>query len=547
MENQELYRNGILNSGYFHVAIEEGDGSIAVVSASNYSWSAFVTNVSFWFVLGLALLFIVQGAFGIYSFISRKHFSYTARIQLFIFLAFSLPVLAVSITTLTLIGSSSEEAVKKDYLQRSAATSQRVADLFSGDTTEMRLKLEGWMGENVAFSKTDVSVYAADGSLIVTSQPALFENQLVSTKLNREAWKKIVLQGEAQTVTNEQIGKLQYSCAYSAVFSPDTGKLKAIVSLPFFESATYLQKGEILILSNILKVFVVVFLLFSLLSFWAASSLTYPIRFITKSLRQMTFTGQNKRLEWKASDEIGALVNEYNRMVGNLEESRQALAQNEKELAWREMAKQVAHEIKNPLTPMKLTLQQMEQSNELPPGKVRKSVEVLLRQVEILNQIASSFSSFTNMPTAVPQRMELFTLIRNTVSLFEAQEDGVIIFSPNGTSPDVLVDPKSFSRALSNIVINALQSKVEGQPEISVTIETRTLEGHVLISIQDTGRGMTPEVMEKVFQPQFTTKHSGSGLGLALTRQIVIQAGGRIWFDSILGKGSTFYIELPAS
>ena len=260
----------------------------------------------------------------------------------------------------------------------------------------------------------------------------------------------------------------------------------------------------------------------------------------------MTFMGINKRLAWSASDEIGTLVKEYNRMVDNLEESKRALAQSEKELAWREMAKQVAHEIKNPLTPMKLTLQQLEQSDDLSPGKIRKSVEVLLRQVEILNQIASSFSSFTSMPATKPQRVNLYTLIRNTVSLFQAQEDGEVIFKASGTSPEVLIDPTAFSRALSNMIINGLQARKEQEPVVTVTISVHSMPQLVKISIQDTGHGMTQEVMDKVFQPQFTTKHSGSGLGLALARQMVIQAGGKIWFESVLGQGTTFYVELPA-
>src|SRR5204862_602526 len=172
--------------------------------------------------------------------------------------------------------------------------------------------------------------------------------------MNRRAWKLIVLEKDERTVTEEQIGRLKYNCAYSAIQSPETGELQAIVALPFFDSATFLQRSQGLILSNILIVFVVVFILFSLLSCWASSSLTFPIRFITRTLGQTTLTGINKPLKWNSSDEIGTLVNEYNRMVQNLEESKSALAQTEKETAWREMARQVAHEIKNPLTPMKL-------------------------------------------------------------------------------------------------------------------------------------------------------------------------------------------------
>ncbi len=188
----------------------------------------------------------------------------------------------------------------------------------------------------------------------------------------------------------------------------------------------------------------------------------------------------------------------------------------------------------------------MEQSGDLPSEKMKKSVEVLLRQVEILNQIASSFSSFATMPATSPQPVDAFDLVRNTIALFDAQRDGEVTFKAEGNSPKVLVDAKSFSRALSNIIINALQARTDEQGKAIVSVEVKQAEGNVLVLIKDNGRGMTPEVKEMIFQPQFTTKHSGSGLGLALTRQIVTQAGGKIWFESVEGVGSTFFIELPA-
>ena len=543
----EMYREGVKDHGYFHVAVEEVDGSTAIVSAPTYSWSSVVTNVCFWFVIGLALMLMVQGAIGFYSVLKGRRFDFTARIQVYMFLAFALPVVAVSVTTLTLLGKSSEEATGKDFLDRSASASQSVAGLFSGDSTAAPTRLEPWIVENAAFSKTDISIYSPEGNLMATSQPALFESHLLSARINREAWRKIVLEGERQTVTSEQIGGLQYSCAYAAVLSPRTGSVAAVVSLPFFESATFLQRGQILILSNILKVFVVVFLVFSILSFWAASSLTEPIRLFTKTLRQTTFSGNNKRLQWNTSDEIGMLVKEYNRMVENLEGSKRALAQNEKESAWREMAKQVAHEINNPLTPMKLTLQQMEQglrSGAFSSEKTEKSVGVLLKQVEILNSIASSFSTLARMPAPFPQRVELSKLLNDTVTLFSTDNKIKISCVVQPPILWVSVDPTSFSRVLSNILINAFQAKQDERP--MVVNMTALKEGEsVVVAIADNGKGIAADDQARVFQPQFTTKQSGSGLGLALAKQIVVQAGGRIWFESTPGHGTTFFIELP--
>jgi signal transduction histidine kinase len=544
----DLFEAGIVDHNYFHIAIEDPDGPVAIVSAATYPSTSLVTNFSFWFVLGLAVLFLGQGIFGFYSYLKGQKINYTARIQVIIFLAFLLPVLAVSVTTLTLIGRSNEDTIRRDFLERSVTIGQRIASLIADDSTHVidPARLETWIEENAATSKTDISVYAPGGRLIATSQPALFDDQLVSNLMDRRAWKRIALEKDERTVTEEQIGRLKYNCAYAAVLSPETGELLAIVALPFFESATFLQRSQGLILSNILIVFVVVFILFSLLSFWAASSLTFPIRFITRTLGQTTLTGVNKPLKWNSSDEIGTLVNEYNRMVQNLEESKSALAQSEKESAWREMARQVAHEIKNPLTPMKLTLQQMEnalRAGNLSIEKSQKSVEVLLKQVDILNQIAASFSTFASMPAPSPQHVDINQLVRGTVELFEAATDGTIIFEPASGSHIVSVDPTSFSRAISNLVINALQARKDDQQKVEIRVRILREDGAILITIADNGRGMSPEVQEKVFQPQFTTKQSGSGLGLAMTRQIVRQAGGTIWFESSSG-GTSFFIRL---
>lgn len=544
-----LFNKGLTGQGFFHIGIKDSNGSIALVSATVYSWFYAIANFALWFVIGLIFLFTGQGILGVISFFKGEHIDYAARIQLFIFLAFLLPVLAVSITTLTLIGRSNEEKIKNDFLERSGAISQNMATLFSGETSpgDQETDLGRWIEENTVSSKIDISVYSPEGRLIATSQPALFENQLISSLMDREAWKKIVLQREVRTVTNEHIGRLQYSCAYAAILSPETGSLEAIVGLPFFESATFLQKSQSLILSNILIVFVVVFIMFSLLSFFASSSLTFPIRLIAKTLGQTTLSGQNKQLQWNSKDEIGTLVKEYNHMVDNLEASKQALAQTEKESAWREMAKQVAHEIKNPLTPMKLTLQQMQQalkSGDLSVEKSQKSVNVLLKQVEILNEIAGSFSSFASMPSQSPAKVNLHSLLQDVVNLYTAETRGKVTFSEAGGPWAVSVDATAFSRAISNIIINALQAK-RGGSSLEVNVSLSTQPDIVIIAIRDNGKGMDDEVQSKVFQPQFTTKQSGSGLGLAMAKQIIIQAGGKIWFESTVNQGTVFFIELP--
>jgi len=543
LSNPRLYNEGLSESGYYHVAIEEVDNSIAVVSSRDYTTAALVTNMCFWFVLGLVVLLCMQGIVGLVAVLLGHHFAYAARIQLFMFLAFALPMVVVSVTTLTLMSQSDAEKTTREFLERSSAAAQRLSAQLAQEGELGIDWLETWAVENTTYVQTDISVYAPSGRLIATSQPGLFDNQLLSTMINRKAYRTIVIDMERHSVSDERIGSLTYSSAYAAVLSPLSGKLQAIISLPFFESASYLQREQARVLSTILRVFVAVFIVFTLLSFFAADSLAKPIRLIARALRQTTLSGENKPLPWAARDEMGMLIQEYNRMVSNLDESKRALAQSEKESAWREMAKQVAHEIKNPLTPMKLTLQQMESDTDPNAEKTRKSVEVMLRQVEILDAIASSFSSLARMPALAPQQTDLVALVAQATALFANASEGKVQFSPPSGSFWVSVDPTALTRALSNIVINALQARAEGS-NASVEITLTVVEKRAIIAIRDNGKGIPDSVQERIFQPQFTTKESGSGLGLYMARQFVLQSGGRIWFTTS-GAGTTFFIELP--
>jgi nitrogen fixation/metabolism regulation signal transduction histidine kinase len=239
------------------------------------------------------------------------------------------------------------------------------------------------------------------------------------------------------------------------------------------------------------------------------------------------------------------MVKEYNQMLFKLGESKAELEHTQRERAWREIAQQVAHEIKNPLTPMKLTLQQLERSlttDTHTPEKTEKAVTSLLTQVETLNEIASSFSSFAKMPEPVMQPLELVSLLKRIVDLH--MHAGELTFNPTIKEAFVNGDEQLLGRTFSNIILNAFQSAQPGKM-MTVNVMLSQENGNYIIAFQDSGKGIQPHEAERIFSPYFTTKHSGSGLGLAISKQAIEQMNGRIWFETILGKGSTFYISLP--
>jgi nitrogen fixation/metabolism regulation signal transduction histidine kinase len=241
------------------------------------------------------------------------------------------------------------------------------------------------------------------------------------------------------------------------------------------------------------------------------------------------------------------MVKEYNQMLYNLGESKAELEQTQRERTWREMAQQVAHEIKNPLTPMKLTLQQLErniQSGNNITEKATKAVSTLLTQVDTLNDIASSFSAFAKMPEPVIQTVELVGLLRRTVDLHS--HSGEIIFRNSVKELYVSGDEQLLGRTFSNIILNAFQAARPGEVSV-VHVTLQRKDNMAAIAFHDNGKGIELDVAERIFVPHFTTKKSGSGLGLAIARQAIEQMKGRIWFETKIGEGTTFFIEMPVN
>ncbi|HET9485979.1 MAG TPA: ATP-binding protein [Chryseosolibacter sp.] len=544
-----LYTKGISFNGYDHIAQEDQSGRIAVVSSKEIPLVYKVANFSFLFVLGLLIILLMIFIQGIFNYFAGRRLFFSARIQLYLNLAFFLPLIAVSITTLGLTSRSSQQQLNTEYLNKSRVFGQQLTEYLNqyvSDVDESRATLTNQLADLAKLSNMDANVYNVQGQLLASSQPLIFESNLISRYINSRAFFRI-LGGENLLIEAEKVGKLRYFVAYTAIKSPQTGDLIGILGVPFFQSAYLLERVQTVILSNILNIFAVVFIVLLVLSYFVSEWLTFPLRFITQSLRKTSLTKMNKPLTWTASDEIGLMVKEYNSMLFKLSESKVELEQTQREKAWREIAQQVAHEIKNPLTPMKLTLQQLERALKEGNGsveKTRKAVATLLDQVDTLNEIASSFSGFAKMPEPVIVRLELVSLIRRVIDLHSPT--GEIAFRSTVREVGVLGDEQLLSRTFSNLILNGLQAGNPGQHiKVSVTIQRE--KDKVRVQFHDNGRGIDPEIADRIFLPHFSTKKSGSGLGLAISRQAIHQMNGTIYFETKLNKGTTFTVELPVA
>ncbi len=277
--------------------------------------------------------------------------------------------------------------------------------------------------------------------------------------------------------------------------------------------------------------------------------LTAPISMLSERLASVGVGRKSEHLSYRGHDEIGELVKQYNQMVDEIEESAQKLANSEREYAWREMAKQIAHEIKNPLTPMKLNVQQLFKSwNDKVPGFEKKLERFTKNQIEYidnLSSIASAFSAFAKMPGTNAIELNLIDQIKTSLELFKNTDN--ITFRvkwPHESKVIIFADREQLNGVFSNLIKNGIQSIPPGREGV-IKVSVDVLSNKVIVAIGDNGSGISEDIKKKMFTPNFTTKSSGMGLGLSIVKKYIESSGGRIWFESEADKGSVFYVELP--
>ncbi len=546
LDREDLYTTGIERAGYEHLGISSRQGKTVVISSKEHPQVHLVSNFSFFFLLLVSIVLVFSAIYALYYAYRNIDLTYSAKIQLYLNVSFFLPLIAVSLTTLSVINSSFREDQQEEYYRKAENISMDISDdveRYLSDLTSDLEELPNQLNFIGNVTGLDINLFSTRGKLLGTSQPRIYENELLSSYINPHALAEIRDGGETFHIAEESVGSLVYNNTFFGVRSFETGRLIGILSIPFFQSANELEQNQIEVLTNVMNIFTVIFIVFMILSSLASEWLTFPLRFITQKLKKTTLTGFNEPLSWNTDDEIGLMVSEYNRMLDNLEESKKALARSQKETAWREIAQQVAHEIKNPLTPMKLTLQHLSRRLKDGQEELQKPLQSLLHQVDTLSDIASSFSSFAKLPIPEHERYELSAILKKTAQLYATSQKvdlHVNIFRDPVYS---MGDEKLMGRILSNIVLNAIQAHADGTPRVDLSL-TESGNDKALIEVRDYGSGIDESIHNKIFIPNFTTKESGSGIGLAVAKHGVEHAGGKIWFESHQ-QGTSFFIELP--
>ncbi len=301
-------------------------------------------------------------------------------------------------------------------------------------------------------------------------------------------------------------------------------------------------------LSTILNAYIFLFLIAGAIAITIANSITQPLSILTDKLKKFKLGKTNEPLEWKSNDEIGTLIHDYNNLTHELERSAGLLAKTERDLAWREMAKQVAHEIKNPLTPMKLSIQYLERTAKDYPDKATELIprisSTLIEQIDNLTQIANEFSNFASMPQASNEKIILNEIVETIHDLFRKRDDMDINMIEPIDDLYVFADRNHLIRILNNLLKNAIQAIPDnrrGKIEIALSRQGND----AIIRVTDNGIGIPDQMKDKVFTPNFTTKSSGTGLGLAISANMIESFNGRIYFETQPNEGTDFFVAIP--
>lgn len=397
--------------------------------------------------------------------------------------------------------------------------------------------------------ETDINVYDLSGQLVGSSSPAIFDNAILSTRMAPKPF----FADSARMVVEEQIGGMRYRAAYTEFVNANYMPI-GYIAVPYYLSRDEVHRDVDDFLSYVFPAYFVILLCCLIFGLVFSRKMTEPLTRLADSMQQFRVGRHNERLHYTRHDEVGALVERYNRLVEQLETSTEQLARSEREGAWRTMARQIAHEINNPLTPMKLTIQQLQRLKETGDERFdlyfRRSSRTLIEEIDNLSNIASSFSAFAKMPEVQRQQVDVAGRLLSAISLFRNNVENIPVRYV-GVEQGVyaMTDEKLISEVFTNLLKNALQAleaRPDGEqlraPDIIVILKEHA--DSVEISFSDNGPGIPEEVQDKVFAPNFTTKSTGTGLGLAISKNIVEASGGSIRFEAS-DLGTTFFVTLP--
>ncbi len=548
--NRLFYAGKQIENGYTHRAFAPDAHHLVVISrASHTFWSLLILFSYLFFIIacGLLLLLFIAGM-PLWGAVYKNTFQ--QKITVLLILSFVISILCVGAATVwynVRQFRSNGMAQMEDKMQ--AVLTQ--LDYHLNSTHDIhQSQLFALNRELIRLSNSlhiDINLYDTTGRLFVSSRMEIFDRHLQSGRINREAYEQLHNRELSEFIHKEKIGTLDFYSAYATYYNI-YGEAKVYVNIPYFSKRMKDIREASAIVTTMVNVYILSLLVALLLGATLAKRLLRPLEIVRRNMQRLDVTKKMELIRYDEKDELGDLIRAYNQMVTALEESTQKLAQSERESAWREMARQIAHEIKNPLTPMRLSIQHLVRlkKDNVPDWQIRfdELASALLEQIDTLAKTASEFSTFAKTSTDEPVNVSLNNLLAELRPLFDIHKNITFEWSECVENAVVYGHSDQLSRVLVNLLTNAVQA-VQDKPDGKIRITLFTEKTDYCISIADNGGGVAEEQLSKLFTPNFTTKSSGTGLGLAISKKIVEEEGGRIVYTASELGGACFTVCLP--
>lgn len=552
--------------GYSQLWYNAGNNKLLIIAKKDNWFFNFVTLFSYLFVLFIVLAFIVHtGRRAInernkkFSLRNLFRFNIRTQIQTTIIGVSFVSFLIIGIATISFFILRFNNSTDNQLIHTSRIIEGEIEQVLRSEiipsdilniSDESGSELEKKITDIAAIHNTDINFYAKNGSLLVSSQPYIYARKVLSARMNPKAFYELHYNQSTRFLQTERIGDFSFKGIYIPV-KDEKDETIAYLNIPLLSSENELKEEISDFLVTLIILNALIFIFAGAIAVSLTGRITSSLELIGRKMKQIKIGTANEEIAWKdQDDEIGMLVGEYNKMVKELEHSAQTLAKSEREGAWREMARQVAHEIKNPLTPMKLSIQYlqraMEEDTPIAVELSKRLASTLIEQIDQLSKIAGDFSQFANIENIKPECFDITELLQNLVNLYNTDSNISITYTASTNKAEVFSDKAQINRLFTNLIKNAIEASDETQTA-HIQIKQYTHHKNVIISITDYGSGINEALRSKIFNPNFTTKSSGTGLGLAICKAIVENAGGKIWFATQPGEGTTFYVDLPLS
>ena len=395
---------------------------------------------------------------------------------------------------------------------------------------------------------SDINLFDTQGDMIASSRPEIFQFRLVNEKISTQAFYQLIERGRSSFSQEESIGNLKFTSSYVSIIN-NQNTILGYLNLPNFSNEEEFKQQFAGLIVGLLNLLVVLLLISTIFSMFIAKRISEPLVVLQNKMTNVALGGENEKIAIQVPDELNGVIQNYNEMIDKLSVSADKLAKAEREMAWREMARQIAHEIKNPLTPMKLSLQLLNRSwdekDERFESRLKSISKTMIEQIDTLADTATSFSDFAKLSKVNIEDVDINNLIQNCVVIFNNEENVEVTAEFYQENVLVRADKDKTTRMLNNLVKNAIQAiPKERQGFVKVTTQP-TADGFVKIAVADNGKGIPEDAQKHIFELHFTTKSSGSGFGLAICKSIVDASQGKIYFETEIDVGTTFFVELP--